>query len=192
MRSSRWQRTTAETSIRIELDLDGPASAKTDTGIGFFDHMLAQLGTHGGMQLHLACDGDLEVDGHHTVEDCGIVIGQALAQALGNRSGIRRYATMFIPMDETLAVTHLDISGRPFFVFRGTIPKVRLGAFDAELCEEFFRAVAMNAGLTLHMEILYGANVHHMVEALFKSFAHALRQAAELTGRGVLSSKGML
>ena len=192
MRKSVQSRSTTETAVRLELDLDGPAGCDVRTGIGFFDHMLQQLAMHAGLALKLTCDGDLTVDAHHTVEDCGIVLGQALAGALGDRSGICRYATMFIPMDEALAVTHLDISGRPCFVFRAAVPKVRLGTFDAELCEEFFRAVAMNAGFTLHMDVLYGSNVHHMVEALFKSFAHALARAAALRGGGVLSTKGLL
>lgn len=192
MRNSRRERCTAETAVQVTLGLDGPAGASVDTGVGFFDHMLMQLGVHGGLALQVHCQGDLEVDAHHTVEDCGIVIGEALGEALGDRSGICRYATMFVPMDEALAVTHLDISGRPFFVFRADIPKVRLGTFDAELCEEFFRAVAVHAALTLHMEILYGNNVHHMVEALFKSFAHALAQAASRRNGGVLSTKGVL
>lgn len=192
MRTSKRERTTKETAVRLSLNLDGPAGAACDTGIGFFDHMLVQLGTHGGLSLEASCRGDLEVDGHHTVEDCGIVLGQALDEALGDRAGIRRYASMFIPMDEALAVTHLDVGGRPFFVFRAEIPKVTLGSFDAELCEEFFRAVAMNARFTLHMEVLYGSNVHHMIEALFKSFAHALRQAAAPGSAGVLSTKGVL
>ena len=192
MRRSVQSRSTAETTVCLELGLDGPAGCDVHTGVGFFDHMLQQLAVHGGLELKLTCDGDLAVDAHHTVEDCGIVLGQALDDALGDRSGICRYATMYIPMDEALAVTHLDISGRPCFVFRADIPKVCLGTFDAELCEEFFRAVAMNAGFTLHMDILYGSNVHHMVEALFKSFAHALAQASARRGGGVLSTKGVL
>lgn len=192
MRSSSQHRTTRETDVRVELSLDGPPGARVHTGIGFFDHMLEQLGAHGGLALTVECSGDLDVDAHHTVEDCGIVLGRALGEALGDRSGICRYATRFIPMDEALAVSHLDISGRPFFVFRADIPKVRLGAFDAELCEEFFRAVAVNAGLTLHMEVPYGSNVHHMIEALFKSFAHALAAAAAPRAGGVLSTKGIL
>lgn len=192
MRKSSQTRTTAETSVNVTLDLDGPAGADVATGVGFFDHMLTQLGTHGGLALRVECQGDLQVDAHHTVEDCGIVLGDALNEALGDRAGIRRYATMFIPMDEALAVTHLDVSGRPFFVFRAEIPKVRLGTYDSELTEEFFRAVAMHAGLTLHMEVLYGSNVHHITEALFKSFSHALSQAAAPGGAGILSTKGIL
>lgn len=192
MRKGERNRATGETVVRVAVDLDGPAGASVATGVGFFDHMLAQIGLHGGLALEVQCEGDLDVDAHHTVEDCGIALGDALAEALGDKAGICRYATMFIPMDEALAVTHLDISGRPFFVFRGRIPKVRLGTFDSELAEEFFRAVAFHAGLTLHMELVYGSNVHHMIEALFKSFAHALAEAAAVRSGGPLSTKGVL
>lgn len=192
MRECTKCRETAETQVRLHLNLDGTGYRKISTGVGFFDHMLEQLALHGRLDLELSCAGDLHVDAHHTVEDCGIVLGDALNEALGTREGIRRYASFFIPMDEALAVCHLDISGRPFLVFRGTLPPGTAGSFDAGLCEEFFRALAVHAAVTLHLEILYGRNLHHMIEALFKAFAHALHNAAAVSGGPVLSTKGIL
>lgn len=192
MRTASQERTTGETQIRLRVCLDGSGARQIATGVGFFDHMLEQLAVHGGLDLEVSCQGDLQVDAHHTVEDTGIVLGDALHAALGDRSGIRRYATFFIPMDESLACCHLDISGRPFFLLRGVRLRGSAGQFDAELVSEFFRAVAMHAGFTLHLEVLYGANLHHMIEALFKAFAHALREAAARNGGGILSSKGVL
>ncbi|NBJ88210.1 imidazoleglycerol-phosphate dehydratase HisB [Acutalibacter sp. 1XD8-36] len=191
MRAAEIHRKTNETDIELSLSLDGGAR-NISTGIGFFDHMLTALSVHGGLGLELRVKGDLEVDCHHTVEDTGIVLGQALANALGDRSGIRRYGHAFIPMDEALGFCALDISGRPFLVFEGDFPQAVAGAFDCCMTEEFFRAVSVNSGLTLHLRCEYGKNSHHMIEALFKAFAHALKGAVEVTGGGVLSSKGVL
>lgn len=190
-RQTAVRRKTRETDITLELCLEGGA-CEISTGIGFFDHMLTALAVHGGLGLRIRAEGDLQVDCHHTVEDVGIVLGQALKEALGDKSGIRRYGHAFIPMDEALGECALDISGRPFLVFRGEFPQERCGDFDCCMTEEFFRALAMNAGLTLHLGCRYGKNSHHMIEALFKAFAHALREAAEPGGQGVLSSKGVL
>lgn len=193
MRKGRCSRKTRETAVDVCLDLDGTGAYSISTGIGFFDHMLEQIALHGGLNLEVSCRGDLEVDCHHTVEDTGIAFGQALMQALGNRSGIRRYATSFIPMDEALARSTVDLGGRAVFVFQAELPPHMLGAFDSQMCEEFFRAISSNALITLHMREEYGNNVHHIVEALFKSFAHALKDGAALTGSGtILSTKGTL
>lgn len=191
MRTAEIHRKTNETDIRMKLSMEG-GGHDVSTGIGFFDHMLTALSVHGGLGLELSVKGDLEVDCHHTVEDVGIVLGQALGEALGDRSGIRRYGHAFIPMDEALGFCALDISGRPFLVFEADFPQAVTGDFDCCMTEEFFRAVAMNSGLTLHLRCEYGKNSHHMIEALFKAFAHALKDAAEVTGGGVLSSKGVL
>ncbi len=191
MRTAEIHRKTNETDIELKLSLDG-GGHDISTGVGFFDHMLTALSVHGRLGLELSARGDLEVDCHHTVEDTGIVLGQALKNALGDRSGIRRYGHAFIPMDEALGFCALDISGRPFLVFDADFPQAVTGTFDCCMTEEFFRALAMNAGLTLHLRCEYGKNSHHMIEALFKAFAHALRDAAEATGGGVLSSKGIL
>ena len=191
MRMAEIHRKTHETDIELRLSLDG-GSRDISTGVGFFDHMLTALCVHGGLGRELRARGDLEVDCHHTVEDVGIVLGQALKEALGDRSGIKRYGHAFIPMDEALGFCALDISGRPFLVFEGDFPQAVTGAFDCCMTEEFFRAVAMNAEITLHLRCGYGKNSHHMIEAMFKAFAHALKDAAEVTEGGVLSSKGVL
>jgi imidazoleglycerol-phosphate dehydratase len=184
------QRKTRETDISVELCLDGGA-VSVESGIGFFDHMLTALAVHGGLGLRLRCQGDLQVDGHHTVEDCGIVLGQALARALGDKAGIIRYGEARIPMDESLAEAAADISGRSFLVFRAVFSQDRIGTFDSCLCEEFFRAFAVHAGITLHIGLPCGGNAHHEAEAIFKAAAHALRQA--LAPRpGVLSTKGSI
>ena len=190
-RTAKIHRKTRETDISLKLSLDG-GGRDISTGIGFFDHMLTALSVHGGLGLELKAIGDLEVDCHHTVEDAGIVLGQALKEALGDRSGIRRYGHAFIPMDEALGFCALDISGRPFLVFDADFPQAVTGTFGCCMTEEFFRALAMNAGLTLHLRCEYGKNSHHMIEAIFKAFAHALKDAAEVTGGGALSSKGVL
>ena len=190
-RTAEIHRVTKETDIELKLSLDG-GNRDISTGIGFFDHMLTAISVHGGLGLELNVRGDLEVDCHHTVEDTGIVLGQAIRKALGDRSGIKRYGHAFIPMDEALGFCALDISGRPFLVFDCDFPQVVTGTFDCCMTEEFFRALAMNAGLTMHLRCEYGKNSHHMIEAIFKAFAHALKDAAELTGGGVLSSKGVL
>lgn len=194
MRTATMKRQTAETNISTTLNIDGTGKSEIATGIGFFDHMLLLLAKHGFMDLQLIAQGDLQVDGHHTVEDTGIVLGQALAKALGDKSGIKRYGTAFVPMDEALAMVSLDISGRPFLVFDVAIPSERIGDFDSELTEEFLRALSVHAGLTLHVRLLSGKNSHHIVEAIFKALGRALDEAASIDERivGVMSSKGML
>ena len=191
MRSAEVTRKTKETDIRLALDLEGGEIAM-DTGIGFFDHMLTALAFYAGFGLNLTVRGDLQVDGHHTVEDTGIVLGQALAQALGDKAGITRFASAFVPMDEALARTVLDISGRPFLVFEAEMPQEMIGGYDSCLTEEFMRALAVNAGLTLHQHALYGKNAHHITEALFKSLGLALKEAVRIQGAGVTSTKGVL
>lgn len=184
-------RKTKETQISVHLNLDGGEIA-IQTGIGFFDHMLHALAFYAGFGLQLTAQGDLEVDGHHTVEDTGIVLGQALAQALGDKAGITRFASAYVPMDEALARTVLDISARPFLVFEADMPQEAIGAYDSCLTEEFMRALAINGGLTLHQQALYGKNAHHITEALFKSLGLALKQAVAVQGAGVTSTKGVL
>ena len=193
-RRAEIERKTAETQISIKLNLDGEGTCDIATGIGFLDHMLTLLAKHSFMDLTVKAKGDLEVDSHHTVEDIGIVLGEALREALGDKAGIHRYGNCFIPMDETLAQVCLDFSGRPFLAFGAEIPKIQLGNYDAEMTEEFFRAVAMHCGLTLHIRVLYGSNVHHIIEAIFKAFARAVAEAAAVDSRvkGVMSSKGVL
>jgi len=188
------ERKTAETQVAVKLNLDGEGKCEVDTGIGFLDHMLTLFAKHGFMDLTVKAKGDLEVDSHHTVEDIGIVLGEALKEALGDKAGIHRYGNCFIPMDEALAQVCLDFSGRPFLVFGADIPKVKLGNYETEMTEEFFRAMAMNCGLTLHIRVLYGSNVHHIIEAIFKAFARAIAEAVAIDPRvkGVMSSKGML
>ncbi len=193
MASISLTRTTKETEIGLTFNLYGSGQAQIDTGIGFFDHMLTALAVHGGLDLTLKCQGDLYVDGHHTVEDVGIVFGQALAQAVGDKKGISRYGTFYVPMDEALARAVLDFSGRPYLVFDAVFQPQPLGGFDPFLTEEFFRAVVYQAGLTAHLTLLSGKNDHHKIEALFKAFAHALKMAAEPNGQAVpLSTKGVL
>ena len=193
-RRAEIERKTAETQISIKLNLDGEGTCDIATGIGFLDHMLTLLAKHSFMDLTVKAKGDLEVDSHHTVEDIGIVLGEALREALGDKAGIHRYGNCFIPMDETLAQACLDFSGRPFLVFGAEIPKIKLGNYDTEMTEEFFRAVAMHCGLTLHIRVLYGSNAHHIIEAIFKAFARAVAEAAAVDPRvkGVMSSKGVL
>ena len=191
LRACSIQRKTKETQISVNLCLDG-GEVRISTGIGFFDHMLTALAFYGGWGLELEVNGDLEVDGHHTVEDTGIVLGQALSRALGDRRGIRRFASAYIPMDEALCFTALDFSNRPFLVFDAQMPQPMIGDYDSCLTEEFLRALAMNSGLTLHMKALYGKNAHHITEALFKSLGVAIREAVRVTGTGVTSTKGVL
>lgn len=192
MRIAQIKRKTKETDIEVFVKLDGEGKVNIDTGIGFFDHMLTAFGVHGGMDLEIECNGDLNVDGHHTVEDVGIVLGQAFAKALGDKSGIARYGTAFAPMDEALVMCSLDISGRPFLVFNADFHDDRVGEYDTCLSEEFFRAFAFNAGITLHIREEYGKNDHHITEAMYKAVAHALKDAVNLNGTGVLSTKGVL
>ena len=187
-------RETAETKIALQLNLDGTGKSALDSGIGFFDHMLNLMTVHGQLDLDLRCDGDLEVDGHHSVEDIGIALGDAFKEAIGDKKGICRYGTFYLPMDESLAFVTLDISGRPFLVYDGGEMSSMVGGFDTELTEEFLRAFAMHAGITLHVKILYGTNTHHKIEAIFKALGHALRQAVSSDPKvtGVPSTKGML
>lgn len=191
MRIAQLQRKTNETDIAINLNLDG-GEVDINTGIGFFDHMLTALAVHSGFGLKISAKGDLQVDGHHTVEDVGIVLGMAFAKALGNKGGIARFGNMSIPMDEALSSVVLDISGRPFLVFCARFEQEKVGDFDSCLCEEFFRAFAFNAGITLHANSLYGTNTHHQIESLFKALAHALKMAVVQIDGGVLSTKGTL
>ena len=193
-RVAEVKRATGETVVAVSLNLDGSGAGKIDTGIGFFDQMLNLFQAHGLFDLDVRCDGDLEVDGHHSVEDIGITLGMTLKEALGDKKGIKRYGTFYLPMDEALAFVSLDISGRPFLVYDGGEMAPMIGGYDTELTEEFLRALAVNAGLTLHVKVLYGTNSHHKVEAIFKALGHALRQAVEKDPRvqGVLSTKGSL
>ncbi len=191
MRQASVSRKTRETDITVTLNLDG-GEVKVDTGIGFFDHMLTALGVHGGLGLEVLAAGDLQVDCHHTIEDTGIVLGQALAQALGDRRGITRFADCRIPMDEALAECALDIGGRAFLHFDAEFTNPACGGYDCCMTEEFFRALSANAGLTLHLAVPYGKNDHHKIEALYKAFARALRRAAAVTGTQVPSTKGVL
>ena len=192
MRSAEITRETRETKIRLSLCLEGGAR-EIHTGIGFFDYMLHSFAVHGGFGLTMQCEGDLVVDGHHTVEDIGIVLGQALAHALGEKRGIARFGSAYVPMDEALGFCALDCSGRPFLVFDAPMPQPMCGQYDTCLTVEFMRALAVNAGLTLHLKGMYGDNAHHITEALFKALARALRQAVTLTASDeVLSTKGIL
>ncbi|MBZ9687179.1 imidazoleglycerol-phosphate dehydratase HisB [Clostridium estertheticum] len=193
-RQAKIVRESSETKIDISINLDGSGKYEGDTGIGFFDHMLCLFAKHGLLDLYVAVEGDLNVDSHHTIEDVGIVIGSVIKEAMMGKEGIKRYGTSFVPMDETLATVSLDLSGRPYLVFEGNFTVDRLGSFDTEMVEEFFRAVAVNGGITLHAKVLYGKNNHHMVEALFKAFGSALSEALTYDQRikGVLSTKGCL
>lgn len=191
MRTAEITRKTKETDITVKLDLDG-GNADISTGIGFFDHMLTAFAVHGEMGLTVKAVGDLQVDGHHTVEDVGIVLGKAFKEALGDMKGIVRYGTAFIPMDEALGFASIDISGRPFLVFNVEFSDDKIGEFDTCLAEEFFRAFAFNAGVTLHLKCEYGKNDHHIAEALFKAAAHAVKAAKTVSGNEILSTKGVL
>jgi imidazoleglycerol-phosphate dehydratase len=193
-RQATLTRKTAETDITATLCLDGQGQATIATGIGFFDHMLTLFTKHGLCDFSLQAKGDLEVDGHHTVEDVGIVLGQLLKSCLGNKQGICRYGTVYVPMDEALALVSLDISGRPYLAYDLPVHAEQIGSFATELTEEFFRAVAVHAGLTLHIRLLAGTNSHHSIEAVFKAFGRAIDEATRQDERiqGVLSTKGML
>lgn len=192
-REAQITRTTKETDINVALNLDGSGNADIDTGIGFFDHMLIALAVHGGFDLTVNCRGDLNVDGHHSVEDVGICLGKAFNEALGDKSGIMRFGSAFVPMDEALGFCALDISNRPFLVFNAAFTNDKIGEYDSCLTEEFMRAFAFNSGITLHLKSEYGKNDHHITEALFKSLAYALKQAVRLNGDGsAVSTKGAL
>jgi imidazoleglycerol-phosphate dehydratase len=195
MRSGSIARRTAETDVSVSIDLDGTGRAEIGTGVGFLDHMLELFARHGLFDVTAKVTGDLHVDQHHTVEDCGIALGEAFRKALGDKSGITRYADISLPMDETLTRVALDISGRPFLVFRTQFPTPKIGEFDTELVREWFQAFAMNAGVTLHVETLYGDNSHHIAESCFKGLARALRAAVAKDPREagrVPSTKGSL
>ena len=194
-RQATIARATSETNIRLTLDLDGRGSADVTTGVGFFDHMLTALARHSLVDLAVAAKGDLHIDDHHTVEDVGIVLGQALRQALGDKRGIRRFGQCLLPMDEALAEAAIDISGRPFLAWDVAFQRPKIGSFDTELVEEFFRAFAFNAGITLHVTLKAGSNAHHVAEACFKAVARALRMAVEMdprTAGEIPSTKGSL
>jgi len=194
MRSHSISRKTAETTIDLNLNIDGTGENTIDTGVGFLNHMLVLFAGHGLFDVTVKCDGDIEVDQHHTTEDVGIVLGQAFKQAIGNMEGIQRYATVSIPMDESLATVHMDISGRPHLVYRVDGLKDKVGQFDTELVQEFFQGFVNHAGVTLHISLEYGTNTHHMIEAIFKAFARALDAASSINPRvkGVPSTKGLL
>ena len=194
MRSAELERRTLETSVSASWELDEAGLCEINAGIGFFDHMLTLLAKHSFSDLTVEAQGDLDVDSHHTIEDVGLVLGQVLKQAVGDKVGIHRYGNCFLPMDEALVQVCLDFSGRLYLVFEADIPKVQLGLYDTEMTEEFFRALAMQAGLTLHIRVLYGKNLHHIIEAIFKGFARALAEAVAIDPRveGVMSSKGSL
>jgi imidazoleglycerol-phosphate dehydratase len=191
-RTSQIHRTTGETDVQLKLDLDGSGEGVRETGVGFFDHLLDALARHGALDLDVLAQGDLQTGPHHTVEDTGIVLGQAIDEALGDRAGIRRFGHAVLPMDEARAACAIDLSGRPFTSFEASFPAERVGDFDTDLAEEFFRAVANGAKLTLHLRVEAGTNSHHMVEVAFKAFGRALRQAVEVEGGGVPSTKGLL
>jgi imidazoleglycerol-phosphate dehydratase len=193
-RTAQIQRDTAETQIRLSLDLDGTGAAEVETGVGFLDHMLTLLARHGLFDLTVQCKGDLHVDAHHTVEDVGICLGEAIARAVGNKQGLVRYGSATVPMDETLVLVSLDLSGRPYLACDLAVADRRVGTFEGELAPEFFRAVANNARMNLHIRQLAGSNVHHLIEAAFKAFARALDAATRRDERvqGVPSTKGIL
>ena len=190
-RISNISRETKETSIQARLNLGG-GEVRVDTGIGFLDHMLHTMAFYAGFGLDLTARGDLNVDGHHTVEDTGIVLGQAIREALGDKRGIRRFGSAYVPMDEALAFTSLDFSGRAFLVFDADMPQERIGDYDSCLTEEFMRALAFNGGITLHQRGVYGKNAHHITEALFKSLGLAMKDAVRVEGQEVTSTKGVL
>ena len=194
MRCAEVSRRTGETDINISLDLDGQGTSNLDTGMGFFEHMLNLFTTHGQFNLKVECSGDLFVDGHHSVEDIGIALGQAFTKAMGDKVGIKRYGTAFVPMDEALIMVSLDLSGRAFLNYEVLVKAQMIGDYDTELTEEFLRAFAFNAGITLHVKMMAGSNSHHIVEGVFKALARALREALTIDERlqGVMSTKGML
>ena len=195
MRSAAIQRKTGETDIAVSIALDGTGEAKVASGVGFLDHMLTLFARHALFDISVTCKGDLEVDQHHSVEDIGIALGQAFKQALGDKKGITRYAHSYLPMDETLSRVAVDVSGRPFLIFKADFPREKIGEFDTELVREWFQAFAINAGITLHVETLYGENAHHIAESCYKGLARALRAAVSIDPREegrVPSTKGTL
>lgn len=192
MRHSEVSRETAETAVKLSLELDGSGRSEIDTGVGFLDHMLALLALHGGFDLAVSCKGDLNVDAHHSVEDIGLCLGAALQQALGKKRGINRYGHIILPMDEALILCAVDLSGRPCLRYTANIPSQKVGEFDTELAREFFQAVANTALMSLHIRQLDGENSHHIIEGMFKAFGRALRQAVAVTGGALPSTKGVL
>jgi len=195
MRQAKLTRKTNETDISVSVDLDGTGKSNINTGVGFLDHMLDQVARHGMIDIEIAAKGDLHIDAHHTTEDVGIALGQAIKEALGDKKGIRRYASCDLPMDEALSRAAIDISGRPFLVWRVEFKRDKVGDFDTELFQEWFQAFAMNAGITLHVENVYGDNAHHIAESCFKALARALRDAIEIDPRNadrIPSTKGVL
>ena len=193
-RIAQIQRKTKETDIQVKLNLDGSGNSVINTGIGFFNHMLEGFSKHGFFDLNLNCEGDLAVDCHHTIEDCGIVLGNAIREALGDKSGIKRFGSCILPMDESLVLCAIDLSGRPYLVFDGEFTTEKIGYMDTEMVKEFFYAISYSAGMNLHIKVLTGGNSHHVAEAMFKSFAKALDQATSFDPRitDVLSTKGSL
>ncbi|OGU16752.1 MAG: imidazoleglycerol-phosphate dehydratase [Geobacteraceae bacterium GWC2_53_11] len=193
-RTATLERITKETSIKLSLSVDGAGTGKICTSVPFLDHMLNLFARHGLFDLDVEASGDIDIDFHHTVEDIGIVLGEAFKQALGEKKGIRRYGQATVPMDETLASVAIDISGRPYLVYHVNLPKIKIGEFDVELAREFFQAFVNHCGLNLHINVMYGDNVHHILEACFKAFARALDNASQLDPRieGVMSTKGVL
>jgi imidazoleglycerol-phosphate dehydratase len=195
MRSTTLTRSTAETNVTVEINLDGTGAYDNQTGVGFFDHMLDQLARHSLIDMTIRATGDLHIDDHHTVEDVGITLGQALAKALGDKRGIRRYGSCLLPMDDALVRTALDLSARPFLIWNLDLPTPKIGSFDTELVREFFQALSTHGGITLHVDMLHGINSHHIAEAAFKSVARALREAVEVDPRkaeDIPSTKGAL
>jgi imidazoleglycerol-phosphate dehydratase len=194
-RTASVTRTTKETDVAVELNLDGSANSSSDTGLPFFDHMLSQLGRHGGFDLSVRATGDLEIDAHHTVEDVGIALGEVFRTALGDKAGVRRFASNRVPLDEALVDVALDLSGRPFFVYEVSFPGEKIlgdPPFDPQLVEEFWRAFTTEARMTLHVDLIRGKNTHHIVEATFKAIARSLRDAVKIEGSGIPSTKGVL
>ena len=192
MRKGIVIRNTLETKIKVEINLDGSGEAKIDTGVGFLDHMLTLMAFHGKFDLTILAKGDLCVDDHHTIEDIGICLGEAFKEAIGNRRGIRRYSTVYIPMDESLAYTSIDISNRPYLVFNVNFSDEKIGNMSTQMFKEFFRVFVNESRITLHINLLYGENDHHKIEAVFKSFARALKEGSEIISKEVSSSKGVL
>ena len=192
MRKGIVIRNTLETKIKVEINLDGSGEAKIDTGVGFLDHMLTLMAFHGKFDLTILAKGDLCVDDHHTIEDIGICLGEAFKEAIGDRRGIRRYSTVYIPMDESLAYTSVDISNRPYLVFNVDFTSEKIGNMSTQMFKEFFRAFVNESRITLHINLLYGENDHHKIEAVFKSFARALKEGSEIISKEVSSSKGVL
>ena len=194
MRTAEITRNTNETQIKASWNLDEAGASQISTGVGFLDHMLTLLSGHSCTTLKIEAKGDTYVDCHHTVEDVGIVLGALLKEAAGDKKGIKRYGSFTLPMDEALVQVNIDFGGRPYIVFNADMPKVRLGDFDTEMTEEFFRAVAFNAGMTLHVNLVYGSNCHHIIEGMFKAFAHTLKEAVTVDDKisGVLSTKGVM